>query len=75
MRGGDDRLLDRSGPAAGLTRREQEVASLAAAGRSNRDIAATLGVSPRTAENHLQRVYLKLGVSSREDLAGALRQD
>jgi DNA-binding CsgD family transcriptional regulator/tetratricopeptide (TPR) repeat protein len=55
-----------------LTRREREVAGLAARGRTNREIADGLVVSVRTVENHLQRVYAKLGVSSREDLARAL---
>jgi DNA-binding CsgD family transcriptional regulator len=63
----------RSTPAAPeLTRREQEVAGLAASGRSNREIADELVVSVRTVENHLQRVYAKVGVRSREELARAL---
>jgi DNA-binding CsgD family transcriptional regulator len=65
-------LLRSRGPATSLTRREREVAALAAAGRSNREIAQTLGVSLRTAENHLQRAYLKLGVSRRDELGTAL---
>jgi DNA-binding CsgD family transcriptional regulator/tetratricopeptide (TPR) repeat protein len=55
-----------------LTRREREVAGLAARGRTNREIADELVVSVRTVENHLQRVYAKLGVSSRDDLDRAL---
>jgi DNA-binding CsgD family transcriptional regulator len=55
-----------------LSKREIEVAALAAAGMSNKDIASSLGVSVRTAENHLQRVYEKLGVARRADLAQAL---
>jgi DNA-binding NarL/FixJ family response regulator len=55
-----------------LTRREREVAGLAALGHSNREIADQLVVSVRTVENHLQRVYEKLGVSSRDDVASAL---
>ncbi|MFN7150994.1 MAG: LuxR C-terminal-related transcriptional regulator, partial [Microthrixaceae bacterium] len=55
-----------------LTRREREVAGLAARGRTNREIADELVVSVRTVENHLQRVYVKLGVSSRDDLGRAL---
>jgi DNA-binding NarL/FixJ family response regulator len=58
-----------SGPAP-LTVREREVAGLAAAGASSRDIADQLFVSTRTVDNHLQRIYTKLGVSSR----GGLRQ-
>jgi DNA-binding CsgD family transcriptional regulator len=55
-----------------LTRREREVAGLAGLGHSNREIADQLVVSVRTVENHLQRVYEKLGVSSRDDVASAL---
>jgi DNA-binding CsgD family transcriptional regulator len=56
-----------------LTRREREVAGLAAAGASNKEIAARLYVSARTVENHLQSSYAKLGVTSRDELAEALR--
>jgi DNA-binding CsgD family transcriptional regulator len=55
-----------------LSSREIEVAALAAAGLANKDIAARLTVSVRTVENHLQRVYDKLGVARRADLAQAL---
>jgi DNA-binding CsgD family transcriptional regulator len=55
-----------------LTPREREVAQLAAAGLSSREIADRLVVSVRTVDNHLQRVYLKLGVSRRQDLSRAL---
>lgn len=59
-------------PAGSLTRREREVAGMAAGGRSNRQIADQLVVSVRTVENHLQRVYDKLGISSRDQLAAVL---
>ena len=55
-----------------LSSREIEVAALAAAGLANKDIAGRLSVSVRTVENHLQRVYEKLGVARRADLAQAL---
>jgi len=55
-----------------LTRREREVATLAIRGLSNRDIADRLVVSVRTIENQLHRVYGKLGVAGREELATAL---
>jgi DNA-binding CsgD family transcriptional regulator len=58
-----------------LTPSEREAALLAAAGRSNRDIADRLYLSVRTVENRLQRVYEKLGVSSRRELADALGID
>ncbi len=55
-----------------LTRREAELAGLAAKGLTNGGIAARLGVSVRTVENHLGRAYAKLGVTSRQELAGVL---
>jgi len=56
-----------------LTARELEVASLAVAGLSNREIAERLCLSVRTVENQLQRVYEKLGVARRAELADVLR--
>ena len=56
-----------------LTPGELDAAVQAAAGRSNKQIAADSHVSVRTVENHLQRVYEKLGISSRRELADALR--
>ena len=56
----------------GLSAREVQVARLAADGRTNKAIAAELVVSERTVENHLYRVFTKLGVSSRSELADAL---
>lgn len=55
-----------------LSSREIEVAALAATGLANKAIAARLSVSVRTVENQLQRVYEKLGVARRADLAQAL---
>ena len=52
-----------------LTHTEERVARLAAAGRTNREIGASLFVSPRTVETHLSHVYRKLGVRSRTELA------
>ncbi len=52
-----------------LTRSERDVARLAATGASNNAIAATLFISRRTVESHLQRVYRKLDVHSRTQLA------
>jgi DNA-binding NarL/FixJ family response regulator/tetratricopeptide (TPR) repeat protein len=57
---------------AGLTPTERGVAELAAAGRSNREIAGELFVSERTVEANLTRVYRKLGVRSRTELARRL---
>ncbi|MBA3251116.1 MAG: hypothetical protein H0T66_12595 [Geodermatophilaceae bacterium] len=55
-----------------LTASERRVADLAGAGRSNRDIAQDLFVSPKTVENHLGRVYVKLGICGRRELAHVL---
>jgi len=52
---------------------ELDTAVQAAAGRSNKEIATDLHLSVRTVENRLQRVYEKLGVSGRNELAEALR--
>ncbi|WP_232075825.1 response regulator transcription factor [Phytohabitans suffuscus] len=56
-----------------LTERERQIARLAAAGVASKQIADQLFLSTRTIENHLQRVYGKLGVTSRSELAHALR--
>jgi HD-GYP domain-containing protein (c-di-GMP phosphodiesterase class II) len=50
---------------AGLTAREVEVLRLVAQGRSNREIAAELFIAEKTARNHVERVYTKLGVNNR----------
>jgi DNA-binding CsgD family transcriptional regulator len=56
-----------------LSAREIEVAALAAAGLANKEIAGRLSVSVRTVENQLQRVYGKLGLARRAELAEALQ--
>jgi len=50
---------------AGLTAREVEVLRLVAQGRSNREIAAELFIAEKTARNHVERLYAKLGVNNR----------
>jgi DNA-binding CsgD family transcriptional regulator len=49
----------------GLSERELEVLRLVSAGKSNREIAATLVISEHTVARHLQNIYTKLGLSSR----------
>jgi two-component system, NarL family, response regulator NreC len=51
-----------------LTTREREVLQLAAEGRTNADIAAALGVSPRTVETHRAHLVRKLGLRTQADL-------
>jgi DNA-binding CsgD family transcriptional regulator len=54
---------------------ELDAALQAAAGRSNKQIAVESHISVRSVESHLQRVYEKLGISSRRELADALRDE
>ena len=62
-----------AGAERGLTNREEQVAALVATGASNHEVAAKLGLSPKTVETHLTRIYRKLGVRSRAELAAARR--
>jgi len=52
-----------------LTRREQQVAALISQGLSNKDIAAALVISRRTAESHVEHILTKLGFTSRAQVA------
>jgi DNA-binding CsgD family transcriptional regulator len=54
-----------------LTRREWDIVNLAVQGLSDRQIADTLLISVRTVEGHLYRCYSKLGITGRDELAGA----
>jgi len=62
----------RAAPGGGLTPGEQRVAELVAGGLSNKEIAAQLYLSVYTVQAHLSRVYAKLGVRSRAQLARRL---
>lgn len=55
-------------PVAGLTPQELQVARMLAGGRSTREAAAALFLSPKTVEYHLRHVYGKLGIRSRAEL-------
>ncbi len=57
-----------------LTDREREVATLIAAGHTNRRIAAQLHVSPKTVETHVAHIFAKLGVRARAAVATLLAQ-
>jgi DNA-binding CsgD family transcriptional regulator len=69
--GGRPRRDALAGPES-LTPSERRVADLAAEGHSNRDIAQTLYVTPKTVEVHLTSIYRKLGIAARTALPGAL---
>jgi DNA-binding CsgD family transcriptional regulator len=62
----------RTSPAEALTPQERQIAQLLASGRTTREAAAALFLSPKTVEYHLRHVYLKLGIRSRAELALAL---
>jgi DNA-binding CsgD family transcriptional regulator len=55
-----------------LTASERRVASLAAEGRTNREVGETLYVTPKTVAMHLSNAYRKLGVASRHELSAVL---
>ncbi|OCH79226.1 LuxR family transcriptional regulator [Gordonia sp. UCD-TK1] len=59
--------------AAELTPQEEAVTALVARGLSNREVAAELYISPKTVQYHLTRIYAKLGVRSRAELAATRR--
>jgi DNA-binding CsgD family transcriptional regulator len=55
-----------------LTPQELQIALRVAAGRTTRETAAALFLSPKTIEHHLHNIYRKLAISSRRELAGAM---
>jgi DNA-binding NarL/FixJ family response regulator len=65
------------GPGSGgldrLTPQELTIASIVAEGWSTKDVAARLFLSPRTVECHLNKIYPKLGIASRTELARLIR--
>jgi HD-GYP domain-containing protein (c-di-GMP phosphodiesterase class II) len=65
---GHPRRKRRRGP-AGLTPREVEVLALIARGASNRDVAEQLGITVKTAGTHIERIYTKIGASTRSAAA------
>jgi DNA-binding CsgD family transcriptional regulator len=58
-----------------LTPQELQIARLVAEGRRNREVAATLFVSPKTVEFHLTRIYRKLEIHSRSELVRRIADD
>jgi DNA-binding NarL/FixJ family response regulator len=69
------RISGRGAASDELTTLERRVAQLAADGRRNKEIAAAMYVTVATVEAHLSRVYRKLGVRSRAELAGSFSRD
>lgn len=57
-----------------LTATEEQVAALAAAGRTSREVAGALHMSPKTVEANLTRIYDKLGIHSRAELGARMRE-
>jgi DNA-binding NarL/FixJ family response regulator len=68
-----DRAAEAEAPSAarslGLTRREEEVLALVAAGRTNRQVAEALFISEKTASIHVSHILAKLGVTGRVEAA------
>jgi DNA-binding NarL/FixJ family response regulator len=67
------RIGGRAPAGDGLTETERRVAELVAEGKSNKEVAAALYVAVRTVEANLTKVYAKLGIHSRTELASRLR--
>ncbi len=72
LAGGRPRRARRTGPTS-LTESQGQVAVLAGEGLTNREIAERLFVTIKTVETHLMAVYRKLGIRTRDELAGALQ--
>ncbi|MEN0012114.1 MAG: AAA family ATPase [Solirubrobacteraceae bacterium] len=58
-----------------LTPHEEQIAELVVGGASNKEVAGAMFLSPKTIETHLSRIYRKLGVGSRTQLAARLRDE
>jgi DNA-binding CsgD family transcriptional regulator len=67
------RISGRASTPGALTPAEARIAALVCEGKTNREVAAALFVSDRTVEGHLARIFGKLGIRRRSELAGALQ--
>jgi DNA-binding CsgD family transcriptional regulator len=67
------RVSGRAATPGALTPAEERVAALVAEGRTNKEVAAALYLSDRTVEGHLARIFGKLGIHHRTELARALQ--
>ena len=56
-----------------LTQRESEVLCWVAQGKTNPEIGTILGISPRTVQKHLERIYVRLGVENRHAAMAMIR--
>ena len=65
------RIGGRDAPRAELSATEAQIVELVVAGRSNKEVAQSLHLSPKTVEWNLSKIYRKLGVHSRTELAAA----
>jgi len=70
-----DRLGLRRGTEHDLTPTEERIARLVSGGMSNREVGATLYVTPKTVEAHLSRIYRKLGVRTRKEMREHLTRE
>jgi DNA-binding CsgD family transcriptional regulator len=73
LRAAGERLPDQTNSIESLSAQELQIARLAADGLTNREIGARLFLSPRTVGFHLYRIFPKLGITSRAQLASRLR--
>jgi DNA-binding NarL/FixJ family response regulator len=69
LRATGERVIDTPQPSAELTPQELNIALLVAEGKTNKEIAAALFLSPKTIEYHLANTYRKLDIHSRAELA------
>ena len=65
-------LSDVIAGAYGFTAREREITALAARGRTTKQMAVELGISPFTVQDHLKAVFAKTGVQSRGELVATI---
>lgn len=59
----------------GLTERQRHVLDLVARGKTNKQVAATLGISERTVEIHIHSITIRAGLQGRNELLAALLRD
>ena len=69
------RIGGRSAPRQGLSGTEAQIVELVVAGRSNKEVARALHLSTKTVEWNLSKVYRRLGVRSRTELAASQRPE